>query len=322
MPIDTNIHDILTRLLQSGATFFMYCLPGDTVRMADAESVRFTSWPGCGPELTMCTESTGWTQYKKAVDTAVGRLKKRGGKTVLSRVVCGSHHCDMASLAVSFFDAFPDSYRTIFHTPQTGSWMCASPELLYSIEHGQLYTMALAGTRRPCEAPWDVKNLEEHQMVADFVEKAISCQTTAYRRLPLGTLRYGAIEHLLTEFYADASQINLGMLKAQMHPTPAVGGFPRAEAMADIAELEGHKRNLYSGLIEFDDQISGRRLCIVNLRCMQFNSDRYCIYAGGGITARSDAEAEWSETEAKAAWLREHITKEALRERNTSAKER
>lgn len=307
MSLASRISYRLAELLQSGTPFFIYCLPDDSIRMADVASVRFTPWPGCGPKLDICTESTGWPQYKAAVDAAVERLKKRGGKTVLSRVICGRQHCDMASLALSFFEAFPKTYRTIFYTPETGAWICASPELLYSIERGRLYTMALAGTRHLSNAPWDTKNLEEHRMVADFIEEAISRQTSDYRRSPLSTLRYGAIEHLLTEFNADATRINIDALKTQLQPTPAVGGFPRPQALADIAELEKHRRNLYAGLIEFEDQASSRRLCIVNLRCMQFDSERFCIYAGGGITALSEPQSEWAETEAKTAWLREHI---------------
>lgn len=225
----------------------------------------------------------------------------------MSRAICGSHSCDMIQLALDFFEAYPQTYRTIFYTPQTGAWMGASPELLYKIDGDRLYTMALAGTRPLSDGQWDEKNLEEHRMVADFIEEALAEQTPNYNRSELGTLRYGAIEHLLTEFTAEASQIDLERLKTALQPTPAVGGYPRREALDDIALLEAHRRNLYSGLIEFDAAENSQRLCIVNLRCMQFDSEHYCIYAGGGITSQSDPAAEWAETEAKSAWLREHI---------------
>ena len=37
----------------------------------------------------------------------------------------------------------------------------------------------------------------------------------------------------------------------------------------------------------------------VNLRCVHFDEARYCIYAGGGITAKSESATEWDETSAK-----------------------
>ena len=48
----------------------------------------------------------------------------------------------------------------------------------------------------------------------------------------------------------------------------------------------------------------GRRYrAFVNLRCMQILGNRFCIYAGGGIVADSDALAELQETEAKSSRL-------------------
>lgn len=305
MPVEQEFTNELTRLLQSGSAFFVYCLPDGTPRMADPADVRFTPWPGCEGTMEICTESTQRDEYRRALAVLIECLHKRGGKTVMSRTICGKHNCDMIQLAFDFFDAYPHSYRTLFYTPLTGAWMGASPELLYKIDNGRLYTMALAGTRELAESPWDEKNIEEHRMVADFIEETIAAQTPTYSRSPLGTLRYGSIEHLLTEFTADASQLDVARLKNALHPTPAVGGYPRCEALADIAGIERHSRNLYSGLIEFN--AGAQRLCIVNLRCMQFDAERYCIYAGGGITAQSDPDTEWAETEAKSAWLREHI---------------
>lgn len=307
MPVSHELKNELTRLLQSGSPFFAYCLPGGELSLADTASVRFTPWPGCNSPAELWRESTSWPQYRAAIETLVERLKQRRGKTVMSRTICGSHNCDMVQLALDFFEAYPQTYRTIFYTPQTGAWMGASPELLYKIDGDRLYTMALAGTRLLSDGPWDEKNLEEHRMVADFIEDALAEQTQHYNRSELGTLRYGAIEHLLTEFTAETSQFDLERLKNALQPTPAVGGYPRREALDDIARLETHRRNLYSGLIEFDADKNSQRLCIVNLRCMQFDAEHYCIYAGGGITSQSDPAAEWAETEAKSAWLREHI---------------
>ncbi len=270
------------------------------------DTVQFTPWHDSRAPMPICTESTEFKAYSKSLEQLIERLRKRGGKTVISKVICGEHNEDMAQVALDFFNAYPLSYRTVFHTAETGTWMGASPELLYKIENGSLYTMALAGTRQYAEdsLPWDSKNIEEHLLVADFIENALSEQHASFMRKPLSTLRYGAIEHLLTEFTADAATLDIDRLRSRLQPTPAVGGYPRECALEDIADIESHSRNMYSGLIEFEDAALGARYCIVNLRCMQFNHNQYCIYAGGGITGDSDPADEWAETEAKSAWLR------------------
>ena len=38
---------------------------------------------------------------------------------------------------------------------------------------------------------------------------------------------------------------------------------------------------------------------VVNLRCMNIDSDIITLFAGGGITEKSDSEKEWEETELK-----------------------
>lgn len=306
----SDLHESdITRLLQSGSPFFVYCLPGGQLCQADVADVHLTPWPGCEDPMAIPEESTAEEQYRESLGLLIGRLRQRGGKTVISRVICGRHEADMARVALDFFAAYPTSYRTLFYTPQTGAWLGASPELLYRVDANRLYTMALAGTRPYSDdgLPWDAKNLEEHRLVADFVEDALVAAQAEYHRSPLATLRYGSIEHLLTEFTADAATVDIDSLRDSLHPTPAVGGYPREAALADIAELERHRRNLYAGLIEFTDHESGTRYCIVNLRCMQFDATRYCIYAGGGITPDSDPAAEWAETDSKSAWLRQRM---------------
>ena len=84
----------------------------------------------------------------------------------------------------------------------------------------------------------------------------------------------------------------------RLSPTPAVAGLPRDISLGRISAIEYFKRNCYSGYIAViqGDSVSAW----VNLRCLQFTADsRYCIYAGGGITALSNPECEWEETGAK-----------------------
>jgi isochorismate synthase EntC len=87
-------------------------------------------------------------------------------------------------------------------------------------------------------------------------------------------------------------------LAGLLHPTPAVGGLPRAAALATIADLEGFDRGLYAGPVGWVDA-AGDGEWAVALRGAQLDGPRARLVAGAGIVAGSDPEAEWAETEAK-----------------------
>ncbi|MGB0175928.1 MAG: chorismate-binding protein, partial [Owenweeksia sp.] len=82
-----------------------------------------------------------------------------------------------------------------------------------------------------------------------------------------------------------------------LHPTPAVGGWPKKEALAYIEDHEKHDRAYYSGY--FGLRTKDSFAYYVNLRCMQVYNNAVVLYAGGGILADSDPVSEWEETEAK-----------------------
>jgi isochorismate synthase len=87
-------------------------------------------------------------------------------------------------------------------------------------------------------------------------------------------------------------------LAGLLHPTPAVGGLPRAEALAAIAALEGFDRGLYAGPVGWVDA-NGDGEWAVALRGAHLDGPRARLVAGAGIVAGSDPDAEWAETEAK-----------------------
>lgn len=87
-------------------------------------------------------------------------------------------------------------------------------------------------------------------------------------------------------------------LAALLHPTPAVGGDPRAEALAAIRALESHDRGYYAGAVGWVDG-RGDGEWHVALRCAQIDGSRLMLHAGAGIVAGSDPEVEVAETAAK-----------------------
>jgi menaquinone-specific isochorismate synthase len=87
-------------------------------------------------------------------------------------------------------------------------------------------------------------------------------------------------------------------LVAGLHPTPAVAGEPREEALDVIDELEPFDRGRYAGPVGWVDA-DGDGEWAIALRCAELRRDRAILYAGAGIVAGSDPPRELDETERK-----------------------
>ena len=87
-------------------------------------------------------------------------------------------------------------------------------------------------------------------------------------------------------------------LVAAMHPTPAVGGDPTDAALALIARLEQVDRGPYGGPVGWVDA-SGNGAFAVGIRSAIVAGNHARLFAGGGIVAESDPDAEYSETQPK-----------------------
>jgi isochorismate synthase len=109
------------------------------------------------------------------------------------------------------------------------------------------------------------------------------------------TVQAGPVEHLrsfvMGRMPEQTSALNLALA---LHPTPAVGGLPKKEAVAYITKNEGYNRSFYTGF--FGVTRNNEANFWVNLRCMQLFGNGLVLYAGGGITAASNPKAEWEET--------------------------
>lgn len=245
------------------------------------------------------------TAYIERFHTFLTPLREeRLDKLVLSRSICMP--TDDFSPAEAFSIAcrrYIRSYVYLCHTPQTGTWLGSTPEILLSGRDGSWHTVALAGTQAlhngQLPAQWDEKNREEQQMVAGYIRQQLSSFHIHPEEEGPYTARAGELAHLKSDFHFSLPDENkLGDLLKTLHPTPAVCGLPKADAYRFILEHEGHDRQYYSGFIgRLDPQ--GQSGLYVNLRCMHICPDSLTLYAGGGILASSTLEAEWQETEAK-----------------------
>ena len=111
--------------------------------------------------------STPRDEYDNALNKVVNGLKLRGGKTVISRVICGdAADIDWLSATEKYFTCFPSTFRYLYYTAATGAWLGASPELLLECDNaGNLSTMSLAGTRmKSSDAAWMTKTAKSTTM--------------------------------------------------------------------------------------------------------------------------------------------------------------
>jgi menaquinone-specific isochorismate synthase len=115
-------------------------------------------------------------------------------------------------------------------------------------------------------------------------------------------MKVANVQHLGTLMQGMLSKPFMHVLDAAMmlSPTPALGGFPKHEALNLINQYEGIDRGRYGGAVGWFDQ-NGNGAFAVAIRCAQLSSDRTRarLFAGGGIVADSEPAAELAETQAK-----------------------
>lgn len=231
--------------------------------------------------------------------------EKRFDKLVLSRSLTADKEADF-SPAQAFFKAcerYIRSYVYLCHTPETGTWLGSTPEIILSGENKEWHTVALAGTQplQHGELPvqWDDKNREEQGIVAAYIRsQLLSFGIQPVENSPYAA-RAGELSHLKSDFRFSLSDNNkLGDLLNLLHPTPAVCGLPKEDTYRFILKNEGYNRRYYSGFIgEMNPE--GKTNLYVNLRCMHIARHTLTLYAGGGLLASSRLEDEWQETKDK-----------------------
>ena len=111
-------------------------------------------------------------------------------------------------------------------------------------------------------------------------------------------VKASSAHHLITRFQGTLKDaIDDAQILTLLHPTPAVGGMPRAQALKAIAELEPFARGWYAGPIGYIGYDSVD--FAVALRCALIRGRRVNLYAGAGIVKGSTADGEWREIEQK-----------------------
>lgn len=230
-------------------------------------------------------------------------------KIILSRIIKQSHDInDLFPLFKHMNNNHEYAFSYLLSNPKYGMWMGASPEtLIKGSEKKKFTTIALAGSQQWSEnIIWKNKELEEQNFVATYIEGILNkFSNNVEVSTKLETLKAGKIAHIKSEFTFTLNSSVLELIK-KLHPTPAVCGIPKDNALKIIKRTELHKRQLYCGYI---GEISNNDAELyVNLRCMKISKSNFYIFVGGGITSKSKVEKEWEETQLKAQTMLELLS--------------
>ena len=201
----------------------------------------------------------------------------------------------------------PDTLTPYGRWTASGGVLGASPEVLFSIQNGVLSTMALASTLPappPAEAAAaearflaDPKERREHALVIEGMAETLAPFGTV-QVSETGVVKLPTLWHLRTpiEVVLSGTPSFEAVVRA-LHPTPALGGLPRAASTDWLRRLdtqEGQQRGTFGA--PFGAQMAdGSAFCLISVRSLQWQRRTLRIGAGCGIIRESVAEREWAE---------------------------
>ncbi len=248
--------------------------------------------------------------YLADIEKAISEIKTtKLSKVIVSRLIpVRRNEESLGEVYLQLLQQTPKAFVYLVNLPKAGLWIGATPEVLLRSEGKILETVSLAGTqsrREDNDYSWHTKEIEEQAFVSRYLlDVFYKFNIHPYTTQGPETLESGKVAHLATSFRFSAKKLatNLGDFIAELHPTPAVCGYPKSKAARFIPKIEKHDRRYYTGYLG-PWRLNGDVGLFVNLRCMEIMPKQYILYSGGGITARSVPEDEWEETNKKATTL-------------------
>lgn len=257
------------------------------------------------------TEELAVTKWKDAVAETTKLIKETNLKKVVlarSLKVEFIHEFKVHTLWKKLKDTQPNTYRILLKQ-NTSLFISATPERLAKFSANQFETVALAGTIKRGDTLsedaelgkkliTDPKNRGEQQFVVNTISEILK-KTGLIVNHPQNPilLKNKNVQHLYTPI-TGMGFYNLFSLLGELHPTPALGGLPKADALKQINKVEPFIRGLFGapvGHISFDN--SGE--LAVGIRSGILKANKAFLFAGAGIVAGSIPENEVKETRMK-----------------------
>ncbi|MEQ8517041.1 MAG: aminodeoxychorismate synthase component I [Chromatocurvus sp.] len=188
--------------------------------------------------------------------------------------------------------------------------LCLSPERFISLRDAAVMTQPIKGTRpRSADPMRDIaiaselqnssKDRAENLMIVDLLRNDLgrNCRPGSIRVESLFALRsYPTVHHLVSTIRGELQPGRTGIdLLRDSFPGGSVTGAPKRRAMQIIAELEPDARQAYCGSLFYLCN-SGRMDSNILIRSLVAEQGQLHCWAGGGLVADSQCDAEYQET--------------------------
>ncbi len=216
--------------------------------------------------------------------------------TVMHNLLVNTSHC----------------FHFCFQLSETKAFLGATPERLYYRNLHNLKCEAVAGTRSrgdderhdrslADELLQSKKDIKEHRYVIDSILDALTKYAKRSEEQNDGNvllIQLAKVQHLIKRFKFNLhdSVSDFELLKS-LHPTAAVGGYPKKNILTQISELEKFDRGWYAAPIGWISKDTSE--FAVAIRSGLIEKNRMVLYSGAGIIDGSIPESEWDEIENK-----------------------
>ena len=205
---------------------------------------------------------------------------------------------------------YPNCRLFAYHKGKS-TFFGATPELIAKLSDGKIHIDAIAGSigRGKTELEdlelekiltSNKKDLDEHRYVLEHFRNVIDNfgENITLDEIP-SVKRLKNIQHLLTKIVGDLKPDTSVMnILRELHPSPAVCGFPKDAALNLIKRIENQRRGLYSGIIGWFN-FNNEGEFAVAIRSAVTYGNKLVAYAGNGIVEGSEPDVEFEETEMK-----------------------
>jgi len=249
------------------------------------------------------------TDWRQAVSEAVRRIRAGElAKVVLAYdlLATADDDIDVRFLLAGLARDYPSCW-----TFAVDGLVGATPELLVSRHGDQVLSRVLAGTTARGADPADddarrvtllgsAKEREEHRYAVESLTASLAphCAALTVPDSPY-VLDLLNVSHLASDVTGRLTDGATALeLAGALHPSAAVGGTPTDVAVRVLRELETMDRGRYAGPVGWVDSRGDGEWGIA-LRCAQLDGRTARLFAGCGIVADSDPDAEVLETQTK-----------------------
>ncbi|WP_288261663.1 chorismate-binding protein [uncultured Prochlorococcus sp.] len=210
----------------------------------------------------------------------------------------------------------PNTCRYVWKRNSKDILFGASPEKLFSYTKPNLTLEALAGTISTNSNPNNLlrssKDLKEHNYVIHYLIKCLEVSKIKnFKKSDIKVNTFGDIAHLQTLIFSKVEKIFPFELLKNLHPSPAVCGYPKNEALDWINTLESFPRGNYASPMGWVDK-SGNASFLLAIRGARYLDENIEFTAGSGIVSGSVLEKEIDEIKLKF----ESIVKQIFFEKN------